>query len=62
MNIEKPLDFLEGKKGKDVLVEIKNSNGLIKGKLIAWDGYINLIIEIKGNKRFIKGDSILWIE
>lgn len=62
MNIERPLDFLDGKKGKEVLLQVKDQNGIIKGKLIAFDIHINIVIEIKGTHRFIRGDQILWVE
>lgn len=62
MNIERPLDFLEGKKGKEVLIKTQNENNLIKAKLVAFDIHINLVVEIKSSPRFIKGYEVLWIE
>lgn len=62
MNIERPLDFLGNKKGKDILISSKDSNNLTKGKLITFDMHINLVVEIKGSLRFVRGDTINWIE
>lgn len=62
MNIERPLDFLNNKKGKEVLLQCKNIPQLIKGKLIAFDIHLNIVLEIKSVPRFFKGDSILWVE
>lgn len=62
MDIERPFDFLDKKKGKEVLLQCKDHNSMIKGKLIAFDVHLNIVLEIKSVPRFFKGDSVLWIE
>lgn len=62
MDIERPLDLLDKKKGKEILLQLKNHNNILKGKLRAFDIHINLVVEIKGTPTFFKGDNVLWIE
>jgi small nuclear ribonucleoprotein (snRNP)-like protein len=61
MNFERPLDFLEAKKGKNVLVKCRDESNLITGIFLAFDIHINIVLLIDKEKRFIRGDSILWI-
>lgn len=59
--IERPLDFLNERKGKKVLVKLKN-NDEISGLLIAFDMHINILIETKKNNiMFLRGDFIINI-
>lgn len=62
MNIERPLDFLNDHKGKEVLVILKNGSDPVKGILLAFDIHINIVLEIKKKDKFIRGDMIVSIE
>jgi small nuclear ribonucleoprotein (snRNP)-like protein len=69
--IERPLDLLNQSKGKEILVQLKNSQQLV-GTLIAFDIHINIVLsntkeldngEVKRNigMTFIRGDTIIYI-
>lgn len=62
MQIDRPLDFLGAKKGKEILIQLKETNGLVKGKLLAFDINLNIVLEIKSIPRFFRGNNIIWIE
>ncbi len=69
--IERPLDLLNSRKGKEVIVQLKNDRQLV-GTLIAFDIHINVVLEnaremaggeIKRNigLTFLRGDTIIFI-
>lgn len=69
--IERPLDLLNGSKGKEVLVQLKNDKQLV-GTLLAFDIHINIVMdntkemfggEVKRNigLTFLRGDTIIFI-
>ena len=70
-NIERPLDMLNGSRGKEVLVQLRNDKQ-ITGKLLAFDIHINIVLdnarELQNNEikrtiglTFIKGADIIFI-
>jgi len=69
--IERPLDLLNGSKGKEVLVQLKNDRQLV-GTLLAFDIHINIVMDnakemLGGEVRrnigltFLRGDTIIFI-
>ena len=58
--IERPLDLLNALKGRNVLVRIKDQDVLIKGKLLAFDIHINIVLD-NGKLEFVRGDNIISI-
>jgi small nuclear ribonucleoprotein (snRNP)-like protein len=62
MNEERPLDFLNNRKGKPIRVVMKDKTEYA-GILIAFDIHINLVLEEKKTKikQFVRGDNILTI-
>lgn len=69
--IERPLDMLNGARGKEVLLQLKGDQQ-ITGKLLAFDIHINVVLdnakelennEIKRNigLTFVRGDTILFV-
>ena len=69
--IERPLDFLNNSKGKEVLVFLKGDKQFV-GTLLAFDIHINLVLdntkemqnhEIKRSVglTFLRGDTIIFI-
>lgn len=62
MNIERPLDFLNDHKGREVLVELKNGSDPVRGRLIAFDIHINIVIEVNKKLKFIRGDMIISVD
>ena len=62
MNIERPLDFLNDSKGREVTIILKNGTDPLKGILIAFDIHVNVVIEIKKKNKFVRGDMIVSIE
>ena len=69
--IERPLDVLNNSKGKEVLVQLKNSRQMV-GTLLAFDIHINIVLdnakEIVDNENnrsigltFLRGDTIIFI-
>jgi small nuclear ribonucleoprotein (snRNP)-like protein len=69
--IERPLDLLNGSKGKEVLVRLKGDKELV-GTLLAFDIHINLVLDnVKemenGSQKksigltFLRGDTIIFI-
>ena len=69
--IERPLDLLNGSKGKEVLVQLKNDKQLV-GTLLAFDIHINIVLdntkELENNEvkrsiglTFLRGDTIIFI-
>lgn len=61
-NNNRPLDSLNEFKERIVLVDIKDSDRLLEGKLISFDIHINLVLEIKGKRRFVRGERVVYIE
>jgi len=70
-NIERPLDMLNGSRGKEVLVQLKDGKQ-ITGKLLAFDIHINVVLdnarELVNNEikrtiglTFVRGDTIIFI-
>ena len=57
MNIERPLDFLNSMKRKNVTVRLKDQDELVQGLLLAFDIHLNLVLDT-GKLEFIKGDSV----
>lgn len=60
-SIERPLDFLNQCKGKEIIVKLENDKE-ISGTLIAFDIHINLVVE--GNDGiigFIRGDNVVFV-
>lgn len=71
MEIERPLDFLNQKRGKFVLIRLKDQTE-VEGFLVAFDIYINLVVKdakaysmnddlIKSEMIFIKGDNVISV-
>jgi small nuclear ribonucleoprotein len=69
--MERPLDFLNSSKGKDVLVQLKG-NKQVSGRLLAFDININVVLENVNELEnsevlkhigivFIRGDNIVWV-
>lgn len=69
--IERPLDFLNVSKGKEVLVQLKNDKQFV-GTLMAFDIHINIVLdntkemqngEVKKSLglAFLRGDTIIFI-
>ena len=69
--IERPLDLLNESKGKEILIEMKDSKQLV-GTLLAFDIHINIVLdntkeminnEIKRSLGlvFVRGNTILWV-
>ncbi len=69
--IERPLDLLNGSKGKEILVQLKNDRQLV-GTLLAFDIHINIVLdnakemqqgEVKRSigLTFLRGDTIIFI-
>ena len=69
--IERPLDLLNGSKGKEILVHLKGDKQFV-GTLLAFDIHINLVLDnikemekgvIKKNLglTFLRGDTIIYI-
>jgi len=70
-NIERPLDMLNGSRGNEVLVQLKDGKQ-ITGKLLAFDIHINVVLdnarELENNEikrtiglTFVRGDTIIFI-
>jgi len=70
-SIERPLDMLNGSRGKEVLLELKGDKQ-ITGKLLAFDIHINIVLdnakEIENNEikrniglTFVRGDTIVFV-
>jgi len=57
MQIDRPLDFINSKKGKEITV-ILTDDKEITGKLITFDLNINLLMELRKKSRFIKGNMV----
>jgi len=64
--IERPLDLLNGSKGKKVILRLKNDR-TISGILLAFDININLVLDdaqeadTKLGLMFIRGDSVIYV-
>ncbi|MFW6286254.1 MAG: LSM domain-containing protein [Nanoarchaeota archaeon] len=62
METVRPLDVLNRSKGKEVTVEMKNSQ-IYKGKLKAFDIHLNLVlfetIDLTNDKKKLVGDLII---
>lgn len=59
MQIDRPLDALNSFRGYEVDVFIKDGDGPLTGKLLAFDIHINLVIQLDNKKiKFIKGDVV----
>ncbi len=69
--IERPLDVLNNAKGKEVLVQLKNSRQMV-GTLLAFDIHINTVLDnakelVDGEEKtnlgltFLRGDTIIFI-
>jgi len=71
--IERPFDFLNDLKGKEVIITLKDANE-IRCKLLAFDIHINLVVlandddpdddpnvKIKKNL-FVRGDTVVFVE
>jgi small nuclear ribonucleoprotein len=68
MNSERPFDMLNNSKGKEVVVELKNSK-VFTGKLVAFDIHLNLSLTEAGEREskdscdmIIRGDAIVSIK
>ena len=69
MKIERPFDVLNDCKGKEVTVELKNSQ-VYSGKLISFDVHLNLVLSqvtqtqdnSSINSMVIRGDAIVTIK
>ena len=70
-NIERPLDFLNASRGKEVMVQLKNDKQFV-GTLKAFDIHINIVLDNTKemhngalNKNlglvFLRGDTIIYI-
>jgi len=70
MKVERPLDFLNESKGKEILVELKDRE--LTGTLLAFDIHINLVLDnmklLEDGKvkkslgiGFVRGDTIVVI-
>lgn len=60
--IERPLDFLNQKKGEQILIMLNNGKEVM-GKLLAFDIHINIVLmempkNGKEKMKFIRGDNI----
>lgn len=65
--IERPLDLLNGLKGKEVLVKCRAYKDYeVEGVLHAFDIHINLVLEVNEGKkkilRFVRGDNVIFVE
>lgn len=65
--VERPLDFLNSLKGKEVSVRCRAYKEYdIEGILHAFDIHINLVLEVKEGKkstfRFLRGDNVVLVE
>jgi small nuclear ribonucleoprotein len=69
--IERPLDMLNGSKGREILLQLKNDKQIV-GTLVAFDIHINLVLdnakELENNElkrniglTFVRGDTIIYI-
>jgi small nuclear ribonucleoprotein len=69
--VERPLDLLNGSKGKEVIIKLKNDKQ-ISGILLAFDININLVLDNarivesdmlkeKLGLMFIRGDNVVYI-
>lgn len=69
--VERPLDLLNGSKGKEVLIQLKGDKQYV-GTLLAFDIHINVAIDnakevsdgvVKKNVglMFLRGDTIIFI-
>lgn len=69
--IERPLDLLNGSKGKEILVQLKNGKQMV-GTLLAFDIHINVVLdnakELENGQQtknygvaFLRGDTIIFI-
>jgi small nuclear ribonucleoprotein len=69
--IERPLDLLNGSKGKEILVQLKNGKQMV-GTLQAFDIHINVVLdnakELENGQQtknyglaFLRGDTIIFI-
>lgn len=56
----KPFDFLIECKGKNIIIELKNSKS-VEGKLITFDLNGNFLLEINDETAFYRGDNILSV-
>lgn len=59
-SIERPLDYLNQCKGKEVIVTLENGKE-ITGTLIAFDIHINLIVKTLDKIGFIRGDNVVFV-
>jgi small nuclear ribonucleoprotein (snRNP)-like protein len=59
-SIERPLDYLDQCKGKEVIVTLENGKE-VTGILIAFDIHINLIVKTLDKIGFIRGDNVVFI-
>lgn len=59
-SIERPLDFLNQCKGKNVIVKLKDGKE-ISGNLIAFDIHVNLVIDNEKGTGFIRGENVVFI-
>jgi len=61
--INRPLDFLDGLRGKEVEVTLKEGD-MVVGFLVAFDIHINLVLRQKELKKeiFVRGDTIVFVE
>jgi len=63
--IERPLDFLNVLKGKDVIIlgRFKDNKEIekIKGTLLAFDIHINIVVEVDEKTYFFRGNEIISI-
>lgn len=58
--IERPLDFLNQCKGKQILVKLNNGRD-VSGTLLAFDIHINLVMETNKELGFIRGDNVVFV-
>jgi small nuclear ribonucleoprotein (snRNP)-like protein len=59
-SIERPLDYLNQCKGKEVIVTLENGKE-VTGTLIAFDIHINLIVKTLDKIGFIRGDNVVFV-
>jgi small nuclear ribonucleoprotein (snRNP)-like protein len=59
-SIERPLDYLNQCKGREVIVTLENGKE-ITGTLIAFDIHINLIVKTLDKIGFIRGDNVVFV-
>lgn len=59
-SIERPLDYLNQCKGKEVIVTLENGKE-VSGTLIAFDIHINLIVKTLDKIGFIRGDNVVFV-